>query len=297
MAGLLPWLMPAAPAQAACQLTTVARMQTTSHEGLPVVQIDIADVTVPLIVDTGATVTVIATATAEALRLQRDPMHRHQVVALGDFEQTARWEDDLLGNVRIGPDFYPNVTIHASSALDDGSGHAIGGVLGTDMLSRYDVEIDMQAATLTLYHAPGCTGDYVPWSGPHRMLPALREAGTTGRLGVPLRVMGTPVNNIIDTGAQASIITRSAAVNVGVPDSVLLGGTPETAVGGTGGRIPSRRLRFPSIDIGGETYENVPLTVADTHMGGIEMLLGQDWIGSRRIWLSYDNGTVFVSGP
>ena len=43
-----------------------------------------------------------------------------------------------------------------------------------------------------------------------------------------------------------------------------------------------------------EAFRNIPLMVMDSGLESVDMILGMDYLGSRRFWLSYARRQVFI---
>ena len=51
------------------------------------------------------------------------------------------------------------------------------------------------------------------------------------------------------------------------------------------------------MEVGGEIVRNPALIVADVSLKDADLILGIDFLGSRRIWLSYGSQQIFLSRP
>jgi len=68
-------------------------------------------------------------------------------------------------------------------------------------------------------------------------------------------------------------------------------------VSGQGPRLVTmRRHRFRSLAVGGETMQAPEIWVAPVRFTPIvDMLLGEDWLAGKRVWISYATRQVFVA--
>ena len=62
-----------------------------------------------------------------------------------------------------------------------------------------------------------------------------------------------------------------------------------------GGALPSRIHRFESLTVGNIGLSNPEIVVTDLRLRGIDLILGMDFLRSRRLWLSYASFRVFLS--
>src|SRR5262249_26586082 len=95
----------------------------------------------------------------------------------------------------------------------------VAGLLGADFLFRFDLEIDLPQRKLTLYRNPGGADGVPPCDGAAMAIPLVKSA--TNRLNLAVSVDGHPFRAIIDTGANASLITRPNALRAGVTAEAL----------------------------------------------------------------------------
>ena len=62
--------------------------------------------------------------------------------------------------------------------------------------------------------------------------------------------------------------------------------------------VDMRRHRFASLNVAGLTIAAPQVNVAPIQMRlVVDMLLGQDWLEGRRIWISYATQQLFVAAP
>jgi gag-polyprotein putative aspartyl protease len=115
------------------------------------------------------------------------------------------------------------------------------------------------------------------------------------RLTVAASVDLYPLRAILDTGATASLITRPNALRAGVT-AAMLEEDPLVAGSGIGtARFAMRRHVFGEMQVGLQHFRPAPLVVGGTNLGGAGMLLGLDYLGSRRVWVSYRLRRLFIA--
>ena len=117
-----------------------------------------------------------------------------------------------------------------------------------------------------------------------------------------VRVNGTKLRAMFDTGAARSMVSRRAAERAGLnleAEGVATGGSWFGL-----GRKPIRSWLVPvaSFAIGEEEIRNTRLRVADTEVPGADMLIGADFFLSHRVYVAtsqrklfftYNGGAVF----
>jgi predicted aspartyl protease len=283
------------PAQpnAECQLKMEARLPITENSGHYMVPAGINGKDYLMIVNTGADKTALATAMADALKLGSDDSSAVPVVGAG-FDRRSEYFR-VVPSFKLGPSEWIDLKVLSDQTLPpklQAMQPAPAGMLGTDVLSRYDVEFDFPARTMTLYTAQNCLGRYAPWQGNYYNY--YSEYTKKHRVILPLELNGHPVRAVLDTGAVLSLVARSAAVNAGVEQSALDQVQKTSGSGAAGAAFVTRRYRFDSLRIGPLVYHHVPLVVGDTTLASADMLLGMDFMRSRRVWVSYSTGAVFM---
>jgi predicted aspartyl protease len=172
-------------------------------------------------------------------------------------------------------------------------GMVLDGLLGRDFLSLFDLQLDMAARRLTLYDVRGCSGRFLPWSGPYAALPA--EMPMTQAMVLPIAVDGHALRALLDTGATSSLIVAPGMFRLGLTPA-LLARDPGASMTGIGPQSPAmHRHRFASLRIGPDVQRDPSLWVASVHVVPIvDALLGEDWVAAqRRVWISFATGQVF----
>ncbi len=174
------------------------------------------------------------------------------------------------------------------------AGHQIAGLLGRDFLSPFDLDLDLPARQLTLYRVRGCLTGFLPWTIPYAAIPASTPVGTA--LVVQVLVDGRPLRALVDSGASASLLTAPGMVRLG-----LTAGSLALDPGGDGAGfgprpVPMRRHRFTELRVGVEVVREPTLWIASVRVvPTADLLLGGDWLGSQRVWLSFATQQMFVA--
>jgi predicted aspartyl protease len=102
---------------------------------------------------------------------------------------------------------------------------------------------------------------------------------------------------LLDTGATGSVISARAALASGATREELAA-SPTTVMRGVGPNpVTVRMHRFADLQIGPERYAGTRLLVTDQGLGTVDMILGMDYLGGRRMWFSYARRQVFIMVP
>ena len=168
----------------------------------------------------------------------------------------------------------------------------LGGVVGGDVLSGFDVEFDLPARRVRLWRAPGCGASDLPWTGSRATMPVQVTGGD--RLRVSVTIDGAAVDALLDSGAAISLLQADAARRLGVTQAALAADPGISARGVDGGTIGVRAHRFGVLLVGEERINHPQIGVAEFQLTSAEMLLGVDYLRARRVWVSYRTGQLFV---
>jgi hypothetical protein len=251
------------------------------------------------ILDTGAQRTVVTREAVQRLGLALDEWVATTIhgVSGGERNRNADPRSITLGGVALR---------HRSVAHDSslivatlprvGPGQPIDGLLGRDFMSAFDLALDLPARTLTLYDVQGCGGRFLPWTGPYTAIPVAEPMDTA--LVVPVEIDGIRLRALLDTGATASLIAAPGMTHLGLIPDQQNGPTHEAhGVGPHGFQV--RSVRFKTFQVGAAPVEHgVTLPVAPIRglVPVVDMLLGEDWLAGKAVWLSYATRQIFVAG-
>jgi predicted aspartyl protease len=277
-----------------CGTSRVGEVTVATLRNAPLVTVSANGHPVTLLLDTGAEWTILTPAVAqrigaEAPRVAFDRQVRGIGATLGTHEVELRsftaggvampWRRVRVAGVNI-----PSVF---SGPLD--------GVLGADMLSNFDVELDVPRHRMVLYTKQSCAAAAPAWAEPFLRIATGRSFGN--HLFFPVQLDGHRLDAFIDTGAQLSVISTRAARSLGVTEAALARDRATVTVGAAGERLTSRVHRFSRLELGGETVRNPEIVVADFKLSDADLVLGMDFLAARRIWMSYGSQQIFLSRP
>jgi predicted aspartyl protease len=291
-AGLPAFSAHAQTAAATCQLTKEAQLPLVERAGRFLVEAGINGEKRLFVIDTGSQKSVLTPAAADALNLPYDRTSAQRVIGVGD-AVTANYP--RIASITLGATQWTDLRLPTTGAdtFARMAEPALAGILGADILSRYDVELDFPAHTMTLYTAVNCLGHFVPWSGEFQSYSP--EYTPRHLFLMNVRLNGQPLHAVLDTGSSRSLVGRAAAQRAGV-DGDMLARDPKTSGQGVAGTsFAIYQHRFDTVQIGTRVFRNAQVEIGDTGVPrGIGMLLGMDFMKWRRVWLSYSTGWVFM---
>ena len=269
-------------------------MRVSAPWNLPVSRVMIDGTPIDVIVDTGAESVLVTPETKAALGLPEAPGRLSIVRGIaGETEHSNVSIDTLdLGGASVR---HLNVPV-GSLPVADVDDVPLGGVIGSDVLSRFDVDFDAPGGVLRLYRSAECAGQGLSGGRPASAIQANRSE--RGRLFLPVRVDGHLLLAVLDTGFSYTTITARAAVRLGITQDALAADRPAGVTRGVDlNDRPNRWHEFAEIRIGREILRHRPVIISDLPTSDVDMLIGMDFVGQRRLFLAYAAATVFVERP
>ncbi len=172
----------------------------------------------------------------------------------------------------------------------EGRALAFDGVLGADLLRQTELEIDLPTRRVALYRAENCRAGNPPWA------PATAVTMEVRGLGVPVitvRVNGHPVRARIQSGNNATSMTEALANRLALDRPT---GRRARMYGSDPAARRGREYLVDEMVVGEEVLRNAAVIVsADPGGPEEELILGEDWLQRRKVWLSYANRRLFLA--
>jgi predicted aspartyl protease len=284
-------------AEAACRAEPRASVPVALSHNQAVVAVALNGQDWPLLLDTGGGRSLLTAAAVQRANLPLDEWVSTPLLGAGNLVENRR--NVTLRSMALGGlplqrrGLAHTISLPVTAQPLDGAGR-IAGLLGADMLSRYDLDLDFPAGRMTLYTVSGCSGRFLPWDQPYDAI-AARLLPDDGLL-VPVLIDGRPLDAQLDTGSASSLIDARGLHRLGLTPAALDHDTV-TRSSGIGGQFLDRRHRFAELRIGTERIAAPVIGVAAVPRPGVDMLLGMDVLASRRIWISYATAQLFIARP
>lgn len=283
-------------ARAECRVERQAVLPVTFNGFMPMVAAVINGQTVAIGIDTGSQGTIVTPETVKYLNLPGDPSHFTTAFGTGGrtWVNNAVLEKLEFGGVAYARKSVPVIALGQPLA-DPGRAQAnvvMAGLVGADLLSRYDLDFNVPDRTITLYRVSDCTRVSPPWEGSYVAVPV--SVTRSGRLVIPIEIDGFSLKAIFDTGASGMLLALSSGSRVGVTAEMLAQDSWGGAFG-NGGRdrnVPS--YRFDRVKVGNEVIHGLRIGVMDFPASEADMLIGEDYMRAHRFWLSYATQTLFI---
>ena len=275
------------PGTASCALEPLGTVPIRLIGNVPVTVVGINDQPALLILDTGSDVTLLSRAAAARLGVMSERNPSLLLSGAGGRLQAAR---------AVLP------TLQLAGAVATGVGAVVGrklqapidGVLGINVLAGLELDLDAPAGRLTVYRAraPACAGAAPAWTGPYTRLDTGQQP--SGHLITPAVLNGRPVRALLDTGASRTTVGLAAAAAAGITDADLRQSKASVSQSLDATGIVVRPQPFRELRIAGAVFPNPVLDVANLPPEAEDMIIGSDYLTSRRVWIALATGTVFV---
>jgi predicted aspartyl protease len=249
-----------------------------------------------LVVDTGATHTVLSMDVARRNDVKVDPRRMVRSTGIGGTAifPTGRVDRMMLGGI---PVVQPEVTLIPAVPLTDGN-------VGMDILGDIDLDIDMPDGRITLHRGRLCPGDGPPWEAEAVEVPTVARMPRDGSGATRPRVLlvrmeldGVPALALLDTGAGRTVVSKAFAAKLGVGDALLAQGPRLRLVGLSLDQGEGRTWQFHEARFGGAVYPAPTMIVADLHEADFDLVVGMDFLARHRVWISYGARRIFVARP
>jgi Aspartyl protease len=284
--------------RASCVVDRKASVSLGLLGGAITVPVEVNGITATFVLDTGALRSIVTEAAVHRLALARDEWIGTTMSGIGgiDTRPNADPRSLTLGGVplvrrTLGHDTSLAVGVLPRTHVGD---LVIDGMLGRDFLSPFDLDLDLPGRRLMLYQVKDCSGRFLPWQGNYAAV--LATFLDQDAMIVPVMLDGTPLHALLDTGASASLVAAPGIFRLGLQPASFTG-DPADEVAGLGPHLVTmHRHTFHSLRVEDQTIDAPVIWVAPVHLRPIaDMLLGADWLASRRVWISFATRQLFAS--
>ncbi|MFW7269536.1 aspartyl protease family protein [Gluconacetobacter sp. Hr-1-5] len=290
----IPLILSACAENGACTIASVGDMPVLNGHGSPIVKASINGHPVAFIVDTGSLITAVWPQEIDKLGLY-STFRQVRLRGVGG---------ETLGTIvtarsmGLGAATASDVSFVAVGKLMDGraiNGIPVVGLLGADFLSSYDVVFDLPNHQVNLYDVHGCKGVIPRWTGGFYSVPTDEDHRDPTKIIVRVKLDGHPMDAILDSGAQRTLIAASDAHDAGVTQSTLAGDRKGISFGIDDQKLTRFLHRFDTFQIGPFHFDHPLLPVSETD----ESLLGAEFLRNHRVWIPRARNEIFVqpTGP
>jgi len=297
------------PALAHCQIAQVAEIPVETAHNLPLARAEINGQPVSVLIDTGASQSLIWRPAAErlGLHLTTGPKAVRMYGVGGESQLDATVIKELRLEKFTARDLRINVAGDRKANFEM--------LLGEDFWSVTSLEFDLKHQVVRMMEPKGCKTDELPyWTKTYSMADLLASPLDARKIQVNVLLNGHAARAQIDSGASHSLVSKGVADQSGVSYQ----GTGADLVGIGGKSLESRVGRFQTFTIGDETINNVQVLIAqldknmttqqvgsripDAAVTAPDMYLGADFLLAHRVFIdnstrkmvfTYEGGPVF----
>jgi predicted aspartyl protease len=287
-------LLTAHPARAACIRNRVALLPITLWQNKLYIPVTLNGESRLFFVDTGAASTIVSDSLAGALDLPHDFDHTMETFGVGGQESHLYIGEVAsldLGGIELKNQHFPVAAF--GERLADAHSQP-GGLIGADILSRFDVDIDIPHRQFALWRVAGCSEVTPDWDGGSTAVPM--QIAPSRHVTVPVRIDGAMLDLTLDTGAQNLVLSTHAAARAGATPEVLDESRQLRGFGVNDRAFPAWLHIFKRVEIGNQVYGDVPTIVVNNgrYASFGDGLLGIEFLKRGRVWLSYSTGNFFA---
>jgi predicted aspartyl protease len=281
-----------AEAASPCGTARLGETTVATLRNVPIITLFANRAPVTLLLDSGAETTILTPAVAGRIGAQPPRVEfQRQLRGLAGSLQTSEVElrSFTVGGVEIP---WRRVRVAPINVASVFSG-PLDGVLGADTLSSFDVDLDLPGHRLVLYRKQTCPTAEPAWTGPYTKIAAGRSRGD--HLFFPVQLNGRKLDAFVDTGSQSTVLSTGAALALGVTAAVLAQDRATVVHGAAAEQLSAHIHGFSRLEAGGEVIRNPEIIVTDVRLSDADLVLGIDFLRSRRIWFSYGSQQIFLS--
>jgi clan AA aspartic protease (TIGR02281 family) len=246
--------------------------------------------------DTGATLT---TLTTQAARRAHAIAELTRLVGQGIGGRTSA-SFFVAKSIQLGEMHGEEVGMIVSPLNASWEQQNINGLLGTDILSNYDVDLDFPEHKVLLYKVQGiCHTAVAALTQPLYPVPMLgkHELLNSGAI-IEVSIDGHKLKALIDTGAPNTLLYWDAARRAGLNAANFEHDNHFLAHGIGPNSVEALQHKLAPMDIGDINIRNLPVAIVhQSSPENIDMLLGLDFLTRVHVWLGFGTRTVVMQYP
>jgi hypothetical protein len=179
---------------------------------------------------------------------------------------------------------------------DFGAAPSFDGLLGAPFLLQTDFEISLAEKQVRFFRPQNCGKRHLAYWDPEATVIEFEHSfSRSPNPQFTVLLNGKKVNAIIDSGAAITVVTLDAAKRAGLkldaPGVTRLG----DASGIGADRVARWVTHFDTLQLGNETIRNADVGVIDADLGGIELLLGADFLRAHRVLFAMSQDKLYIT--
>ena len=285
---------PAVGASVGCGAKRIGEITVATLNSVPIVTLVANGVPVVLLLDTGAYRTILTPPAAQRIGAQ-PPRVEFSRRMRGIAGALPIREVELRSFTIAGAAIPWHRIAVAPATLPSVFFGPLDGLLGADVLSSFDIDIDLSHHRMVLHEKQSCPDAAPDWAEPYVGISTGRSRSE--HLFFPVQLDGREIVAIVDTGAQMTALSSKAALALGVSEAALAHDPSKTMHGATGEQVSGHIHRFSQLKVGEDPARDPEIVVGDANLPDADLVLGIDFVRSRRMWFSYGSRRIFLSRP
>ena len=304
------WAVAAAPLWADCQLTKLNGIDAIFGPDRIYVSVKMNGKPALFIVDTASN-TMLFQEPAEKLGVRFTGDAKRQTYGLTGKEMTD--SRVVLDTFEVGPWKSSTVALRAVGPVSLGeseiAGVPVAGLMGDDLLSHFDVEINIREKLFALYQPQDCEkANMAYWTKDYNVAEIIRYTEQNPRVRVQAKLDGRTVTALVDSGSPFSLMSQDVAASHDVtPDSP--GTKPAGMVIGMHGQPAASWVgTFKSFELDQEKIAPAKIDFfvfskrdfqgssrIQSQVFNVDMLLGFDFLRAHHVLISHSQQKVYFS--
>jgi len=260
------------------------------HTGEISVPVGIQGRTFLLTVDTGDVISVLTESAVSAL-------HKDSLVAMGvrmltlgqiSMNHYVNVEDVRIGHMHADKFLF---MVAPDRLLDD-----TDGLLGADIMSNYDIDLDFAHAKLNIFSQDHCPGDVVYWTQQgFGVVPMRLDAD--GHIKVRVTIDGKTLDAIVDTGADKTTMSLATAKSLFGLDEKSPGITKRANIYINGGpALPTYHYPFASLAFADISVQHPDIDILDeSNDMEAPLLIGINVLRQLHVYIAYREQMLYVT--
>lgn len=262
---------------------------------LPVVDASLNGASVPMVIDTGASASFV---TPQAVRRVGLPVSKTKDITGYGAGGPTKSPTAEISDLRLGPHVQGRIRMPVTSLTDGATARQVylGGVLGNNILGRFDLDLDLPRSRITMTPTTSCTrAPAVAPASATAPRPIRYRRAVTGSPEFPVTIDGIRVEAILDSGSTRTVMPRSLFDKSGL---AARASGPIATIGtlSAGGRlVPLRFYQLGDARIGGIAWSQPVIGVGgDTGRIGDFLIVGNDFLRYHRVVIHRRSHTLVI---
>ena len=285
-------LMAANHARAECTVNRSATLPLLLWQQKLYVSAQVNGIPAYFFIDTGAGATTLSQDLANGQNLARDFDHSADTFGVGGIEShltIVQAHDMAIGPIHLANRSFPIAAF--AQRMQDGT--PVGGLIGADILSHFDLDLDLPGRRLGLWRVTGCDEVKPDWPGDPQAAPL--NIASSRHIAVPVRIDGASLDLLVDTGSPSLVLSSRSAARAGATPDVLEQNQPLSGRGVNDRAFAGWMHIFQRLEVAGQVFGDIPtIVVAPTRVQMGDGLLGLEFLKRSRVWISYSTAKFFV---